>query len=50
MALNVAGTLKDVGLTYVGFLFFDDIKPTISVITGLGISFTGALSILGLKY
>jgi len=50
LAINIAGTLKDGALTYAGFLFFDDIKASISVLTGLGISFTGALSYVALKY
>ena len=50
LAINIAGILKDGVLTYAGFLFFDDIKATPSVLTGLGISFAGALSYLALKY
>jgi hypothetical protein len=50
LAINIAGILKDVGLTYAGFLFFDDVKATISVLIGLALSFSGALVFLGTKY
>ena len=50
IAINIAGILKDGVLTYAGFLFFDDIKATPSVMAGLGISFSGALSYLAYKY
>ena len=43
VANNVSGTLKDIGLTYAGFVFFDDIKVTKSVLAGLGLSFAGAV-------
>lgn len=42
LAVNIAGTLKDVGLTYVGFIFFDDVTLTESVAVGLTLSFAGA--------
>ena len=40
--VNISGTMKDVGLTYIGFAFFDDSKVTNKVLIGLGISFAGA--------
>ena len=36
--------MKDVVLTYVGFMFFDDISLTLMVAVGLGFSFFGASS------
>ena len=43
-AVNIAGTLKDVLLTYLGFILFDDIKPTNQILVGLALSFTGAVT------
>ena len=43
ISVNISGTLKDVVLTYVGFLLFDDIQPTMQVQVGLVLSFFGAL-------
>jgi len=42
LALNITGTIKDVALTYAGFIFFDDVQATTSIIVGLGMSFAGA--------
>jgi len=42
VAVNISGTLKDVVLTYVGFMFFDDVKMTTPVLVGLVFSFGGA--------
>ena len=42
VAPNVAGTIKDVGLTFVGFLFFKTNAVTIPVFTGISMSFIGA--------
>lgn len=42
-SLNAAGIIKDVGLTYVGFVLFEDAKATTNVLTGLLFSFCGAL-------
>ena len=44
IAINIAGIIKDVGLSYIGFAFFDDAKATPLVLTGLAFSFTGAIS------
>jgi hypothetical protein len=44
IAVNITGTLRDVGLTYLGFLLFDDITPTGAVLIGIGISFLGAMN------
>ena len=41
-ATNIAGCIKDVLLTYAGFIFFTDLKATHPVVVGLGISFTGS--------
>ena len=43
IALNITGTLKDVVLTTLGFLFFPkDVQLSTSLFIGLTISFTGA--------
>lgn len=42
VAVNISGTLKDVVLTYVGFIFFDDVAMTTPVLVGLAFSFSGA--------
>lgn len=42
LAINIGGVVKDVGLTYLGFAFFDDIQPTALVLSGLVVSFLGA--------
>ena len=41
IAINIAGTLKDVGLTYAGFVFFEA-EATRNTLIGIGLSFTGA--------
>jgi hypothetical protein len=43
LAINITGNIRDVGLTYIGFILFDDIKPTDMVLLGLAVSFTGSL-------
>jgi len=48
--VNVTGIVKDVVLTYLGFMFFDDIQPTTMVLTGLAVSFAGATLALVDKY
>lgn len=50
LMVNTVGILKDVALTYAGFIFFDDQKVTPMVITGLGISFAAATFSLVTKY
>jgi len=50
LALNIAGTLKDVGLTYAGFVLFDDVKVTNNVLAGLVLSFLGASYMVKFKY
>ena len=40
--VNISGTMKDFGLTYIGFAFFDDSKVTNMVLIGLALSFAGA--------
>jgi len=40
--LNISGTLKDIVLTYLGFILFDDIKPTNMILAGLSMSLAGA--------
>ena len=39
---NPLGNLKDIVLTYVGFMFFNDAKLTVMVAIGLFLSFLGA--------
>ena len=43
LALNITGIIKDVFLTYAGFIFFDDTECTAFVMSGLAISFAGAI-------
>ena len=43
LALNITGILKDVFLTYAGFIFFDDVEATSYVLVGLALSFAGAI-------
>jgi hypothetical protein len=38
----LTGTMKDVALTYLGFVFFDNVHISVSVMVGLLISFIGA--------
>jgi len=42
VAVNITGTLKDVILTYVGFMFFEGVEITTPVMVGLVFSFAGA--------
>ena len=42
LAVNISGTMKDVALTYAGFVFFENVTASPSVITGLVFSFSGA--------
>lgn len=44
ITVNTSGTLKDVILTYIGFIFFDDIQITPHVGVGLALSFLGAIN------
>ena len=44
LALNITGIIKDVFLTYAGFIFFDGVEPTTCVLTGLVLSFAGAIT------
>lgn len=39
--VNISGIFKDFFLTYAGFIFFNDIRPTESVLIGLTLSFLG---------
>lgn len=41
---RIIGTVKDVVLTYIGFVFFDGVHLTMNVLTGLGLSFMGAIA------
>ncbi|CDW82730.1 UNKNOWN [Stylonychia lemnae] len=43
IATNVTGNLKDVLLTYVGFIFFDDQSLTQMMLIGLTLSFMGSM-------
>jgi hypothetical protein len=42
IAFNVTGNLKDVALTYIGFIFFEDANLTFMVGVGLLLSFIGS--------
>ena len=44
IAMNISGISKDLVLTYVGFVFFDDAAFTQLTALGLFISFLGAAS------
>ena len=50
LALNVTGIIKDVFLTYAGFIFFNDTKVTLFVMVGLALSFIGAIMTIVHKY
>jgi len=50
LALNISGTMKDVGLTYAGFILFEGVNATPNVLTGLSLSFLGASYMLYYKY
>ena len=43
LSLNITGIIKDVFLTYAGFIFFDDANCTPCVMVGLAVSFGGAI-------
>ena len=49
-SLNITGILKDVFLTYAGFIFFDDVQPTPYILIGLGLSFIGAIKCVHSKH
>jgi hypothetical protein len=42
IGVNITGICKDVFLTYIGFLMFDDVNVTVKVLFGLFLSFAGA--------
>ena len=42
IAINVAGTFKDIILTFVGIAIFQDQKLTATFLIGLSLSFSGA--------
>ena len=42
VSVNITGTIKDVLLTYAGFVFFQNVHISPSVIMGLAFSFLGA--------
>lgn len=50
IGVNIAGICKDVFLTYIGFLMFDDLQVTEKVLVGLFISFVGAFYYAQAKY
>jgi hypothetical protein len=43
IGVNIAGICKDIFLTYAGFVLFDDATPSAIVVTGLLVSFLGAI-------
>jgi hypothetical protein len=49
-AINFAGTIGHVFLTFIGFMFFDDAKLTNAVLIGLCCSFVGAIHFSYYKY
>ena len=50
IAVNVSGIIKDVFLTYVGFIFFDDQEFNSFVALGLALSFVGAINWVYFKF
>ena len=50
IAVNISGIVKDVFLTYVGFIFFDDQEFNFYVAFGLALSFVGAINWVYQKY
>ena len=50
IAVNVSGIIKDVFLTYVGFIFFDDQEFNSYVAFGLALSFVGAINWVYFKF
>lgn len=50
LSISITGVFKDVGLTFIGFLLFDDTEATTNVILGLTISFIGAIYYCVMKY
>lgn len=50
IATNITANIRDIVLTYLGFVLFDDKKPTILVLAGLTTSFCGALFFVYDKY
>lgn len=50
IGVNIAGILKDIFLTYIGFLLFNDFIATGQVLVGLMLSFLGALYYVYVKY
>ena len=47
--VNISNILKDVGLTFIGFVYFDDVQLTIEIVVGLSISFVAALFYIRMK-
>ena len=43
VAVNITGIIKDVLLTYLGFICFKNVNASIYVISGLTVSFVGAV-------
>ena len=50
LAINISSILKDVLLTYAGFIFFNDVRATTPVLLGLALSFVGAIKCIHSKY
>lgn len=50
IAVNVSGIIKDVFLTYLGFIMFDDQDFNAYVGFGLALSFIGAINWIYYKY
>lgn len=42
-AMNVTGNVRDVVLTYISFIIFDDLNTTYMILSGIGISFIGSI-------
>ena len=50
IGVNITGICKDLLLTCIGFLMFDDVKVTDKVLFGLFLSFAGATYYVQVKY
>ena len=50
VAMNISGISKDIVITYLGFVMFNDATLTQSMAFGLGLSFIGASSYIISNY
>jgi hypothetical protein len=42
VAISVTGNIKDIALTYIGFVLFHDVQMTFMMAIGLSMSFVGS--------